>query len=77
MEATTQATEREAPAAAGRALIILNPVAGRSSAEEVRRIIEETFGAQGWHYEIVETTAEMKIGAQVERALGEGATLVV
>ena len=77
MEATTQATEREEIAAAGQALIILNPVAGRSSAEEVRRAIDEAFSAQGWQYEVVETTPEMKIAPHVERAVREGATLVV
>jgi YegS/Rv2252/BmrU family lipid kinase len=77
MEATTQATEREQLPGAGSALIILNPVAGRSSVEEVRRAIDDTFGARGWRFEIVETTAEMAIAPHVERAVREGATLVV
>jgi YegS/Rv2252/BmrU family lipid kinase len=77
MEATTQATEREKIAEEGRALIILNPVAGRSSAEDVRHAIDAAFGARGWNYEVVETTPEMELAPLIERAVREGATLVV
>ncbi|HEU5014190.1 MAG TPA: diacylglycerol kinase family protein [Roseiflexaceae bacterium] len=60
-----------------RAFIILNPVAGNSTPDEVRAVLERTLGAKGWRYDIYETTGHDDMRAEVDRALAEGCDLVV
>lgn len=69
--------ERAAAPEQARAFIILNPVAGNSTPDEVRAVLERTLGAQGWRYDIYETTGHDDIRAEVDRALAEGCDLVV
>lgn len=63
------------------AFLVLNPVAGNSEPDEVRRLLEEQAqGASGraaWEYEIYETTGEEDLPSVVREALGRGVDLVV
>lgn len=64
-----------------KAFLVLNPVAGNSEPDEVRRLLEEQAqGASGraaWEYEIYETTGEEDLPSVVREALGRGVDLVV
>jgi len=57
--------------------VILNPVAGRSQPEEVRIIISAALDRAGHHAEFYETTGEEQVGQLVDKAVTEGAQLVV
>ena len=59
------------------AFVILNPVAGQSSPEQVRQILDSTLGAKGWQYTIYETTGKDDFAAQVRRAKQSGCKVVI
>lgn len=60
------------------ALIVLNPVGGHSAPDEVRRILEETFGAAGLTYSIYETTPDdTATVAAIRQAAEQGCDLFV
>jgi YegS/Rv2252/BmrU family lipid kinase len=66
----TQAREQHA-------LVILNPVAGRSSADEVRRLLDAALSAAHWSHEVYETRGDDDIGALLAQAQTTGCDLVV
>jgi YegS/Rv2252/BmrU family lipid kinase len=57
--------------------VVLNPIAGNSSAEEIRTALEETFGDKGWTLDIYETTGEENVAELTREACKKGAGLVV
>lgn len=60
--------------------LILNPVAGNSDPEEVRRYLDEQIqdaGDPAWQYEIYETTGREDLPSIVRGALDRGANMVV
>jgi len=61
----------------GHAFVVLNPVAGRTTPEDVRNALDTTLGQGGWEYEIYETKPDDDIPAQVRHALDEGCDLVI
>lgn len=62
---------------AHRALVVLNPVAGQSSPDEVRRVLAETFAAAGLDYHLYETAADDDLAGLVEQARRDGCDLIV
>lgn len=65
-------TEKQA-----RAFVVLNPVAGRTSAEELRGILIETFEQHGWECTILETTADCDLTSQLRQAIADGCEMIV
>jgi YegS/Rv2252/BmrU family lipid kinase len=62
----------------GQMLIVLNPVGGHSNPDEVRQIVQETFGAADRQYSIYETTPDNDATTEAIRAaLDDGCKLVV
>jgi diacylglycerol kinase (ATP) len=57
--------------------VVLNPVAGRSQADDVRRALTRVFGEPEWHLEIYETTGEESVKDIVADALDRGACWVL
>ncbi len=60
-----------------RALVVLNPVAGSCTPQQVREVLDATFSAHGWTYTLYETQPDDDVGAMVRGALDEGCSLVV
>lgn len=69
--------ERATATEQSRAFIVLNPVAGNSTPDEVRAALGQTLGTGGWRYDIYETTGHDDLRAEIERAQQEGCDLVV
>lgn len=65
------------PGRPGHALIVLNPVAGTSSADQVREVIDAAFGERGWTCAFYETTGCDDLTAIVGQAITAGCDLVV
>ena len=59
------------------ALIVLNPVAGRTTPEGLRAVLDTSFKQRGWEYEIYETKPDDSIGKRVRRAIDNGVDLVI
>lgn len=57
--------------------IILNPIAGHSSAEELRNSIESCFNHSGLTFEIYETTGKEDVAEITRAACQKGADLVI
>lgn len=55
--------------------IVLNPIAGHSSAPEIRHLLEDRFVNQD--YEIYETTGEENLAELIQEACRKGAKLVI
>lgn len=60
-----------------RALVVLNPVAGRTSPADVRAALESTLGSSGWEYDVHETVADEDLEALIRAELANGCDLVV
>jgi YegS/Rv2252/BmrU family lipid kinase len=60
-----------------RVFVVLNPVAGRSTAGDVRQALGRHFAAGTWQQEIYETTGQERVAEIVRGALVRGADLVV
>lgn len=60
-----------------RVFVVLNPVAGSGAAQDVRNALERHFVAEGWIYEVYETTGEERIVDVVRGALARGCDMVV
>lgn len=74
----THAVETETVQAQGRACIILNPLAGSCTPDQVRAVLDTTFGAHSWSYTLYETSPDDdEVRAQVRQARAEGYDLVV
>lgn len=73
----TEAAESAQPQSQGRALVIMNPKAGSCTPEQVRAVLDESFGAHGWTYTLYETSPDDDLRDQVRRAREEGCDLVV
>lgn len=65
------------PGRQGHAFVVLNPVAGTSSAEQVREIVRSAFSEDGWTCAIYETTGADDLPRIVGQALAAGCDLVV
>lgn len=63
--------------AARRAFVVLNPVAGRTTPDDVRNALETTIGQAGWHYDIYETEPDVDFHDRVRAALKDGCDLVI
>lgn len=60
-----------------RAFVVLNPVAGRTTPDDVKNALDATLGQHGWKYDIYETKPDDDISAEIKRALGEGCDLII
>ncbi len=60
-----------------RAFVVLNPVAGRTTPDDVRSALETTIGQAGWHYDIYETEADVDFHDRVRAAVDDGCNLVI
>lgn len=60
-----------------RALVILNPVAGQSAPDEVRRVLDEVFAAAGWAFRLCETSKNVSYADLVAEAELEGYDVVI
>src|SRR5258706_6703522 len=60
-----------------RIFVVLNPMAGSGTAEDVRQALDRHFAASAWQQEIYETTGEEQIPDIVRGALGRGCDMVV
>jgi diacylglycerol kinase (ATP) len=69
-----QATAREH---LSRVFVVLNPMAGKSTAAEVRAALDRHFSADIWMQEIYETTGDEHVADVVRAALNRGCDLVV
>ncbi len=59
------------------ALIVLNPVAGRTTPEGLKAILDTSFKQRGWEYEVYETKPDDNIGRRVRREIDKGVDLVI
>lgn len=59
------------------AFVVLNPVAGNSQPDLLRKVLEQRFVDVGWTYEIYKTTGQERIADVVRRALTQGFDLLV
>jgi YegS/Rv2252/BmrU family lipid kinase len=57
--------------------VVLNPIAGNSSAEQIRQALEEAFGKTGWTLDIHETTGKEDVSELTRAACERGAAMVV
>lgn len=57
--------------------VVLNPVAGRTQAENVRQVLSRTFGQPDWCLEIYETTGHESVKEVVAAAVDRGAGWVL
>jgi YegS/Rv2252/BmrU family lipid kinase len=57
--------------------VILNPIAGNSSAEEIRKALEKTFGEASWNLDIYETTGKENVADLTRTACKDGAGMVI
>lgn len=57
--------------------IVLNPIAGHSSAEAIRERLDELLAPSGWQVEVYETTGEEDVAELTRQACRRGAGLVV
>jgi YegS/Rv2252/BmrU family lipid kinase len=76
-EKPKQPAAEKAPGSARNIYVILNPVAGNSSVEEIRKLLESHCNTHSWGYEIYETTGEENIAEIASQACRDGANLVV
>ncbi len=60
-----------------RVYAVLNPMAGNSSAGQIRQALEATFGEAGWMLDIYETTGQEDVAELTRAACERGAELVV
>jgi YegS/Rv2252/BmrU family lipid kinase len=60
-----------------RVFVVLNPMAGSCTAEDVRQALDRHFAADAWQQEIYETTGQEQIPEVVRGALVRGCDLVV
>jgi YegS/Rv2252/BmrU family lipid kinase len=60
-----------------RAFIVLNPIAGHASAEEIRSAFERFLIDRGWTCEVYETTGEEDVAEIARSACKEGYDLIV
>jgi diacylglycerol kinase (ATP) len=66
--------------AVNKMFLVLNPVAGNSDPEEVRRDLDQRIQSSegpAWQYDLYETTGQEDLPAVVRQALARGADLVV
>lgn len=59
------------------AFVIVNPIAGHSSVEEIRAALDEILSSAGWQVEILETTGKEDVAEVTRLACQRGAGLVV
>jgi YegS/Rv2252/BmrU family lipid kinase len=59
-----------------RIFVVLNPMAGSCTAEDVRQALGRHFAADAWEQEIYETTGQERVAEVVRGALVRGADLV-
>lgn len=59
------------------AYVVLNPVAGRTTPEGLRAVMDTSFKQRGWEYEIYETKPDDNISQHVRQAIEQGADLVI
>jgi YegS/Rv2252/BmrU family lipid kinase len=72
-----KAVVTEQPERAVKIFVILNPVAGHASAEEIRQELEAHSQEHGWEYEIYETTGDEDVSKITRQACKQGATIVM
>ena len=56
---------------------MLNPVAGRTTPEGLKAILDTSFKQRGWEYEVYETKPDDNIGRRVRREIDKGVDLVI
>lgn len=73
------ATMKETAAEQARCFVVLNPMAGNCTADEVRQVLERHLGGAGYTYHIYETTGkdDEDVVAVVRAAVQQGSELVV
>lgn len=59
------------------AFVVLNPMAGQNTADDIRAVLEHYFVTGLWTYDVYETTGHEDIPAIVREAIARGTTLVV
>lgn len=57
--------------------VVLNPIAGHSSAEEIRLRLEKHFSTEEWEFEVYETTGEENVVEITREACQRGAKVVI
>lgn len=57
--------------------VVINPMAGSCTADDVRRALERHFPADAWELEIYETTGEEQVAEIVRGRLRQGCAMVV
>lgn len=57
--------------------VVLNPIAGNASAEEIRHLIERYFKGERYQYEIYETTGKENLAELTRAACSRGTELVI
>jgi len=59
-----------------RVFVVLNPVAGRTKADDVRYFLGQYFNEPHWQLEIYETTGTEDVSGLVTRAIDQGAEMI-
>lgn len=57
--------------------VVLNPVAGHSNGDDLRRMLEERFNSEGYRVDIYETTGEEDVAQLTRDACTRGSKLVI
>jgi diacylglycerol kinase (ATP) len=60
-----------------RVFVVLNPMAGTCTAEDVRQALARHFAADIWTHEVYETTGKEQVAAVVRDALKQDCTMVI
>lgn len=70
-------TAHETATQQSRAFVVLNPVAGRTTPEDVTSALDATLRQNGWTYDVYQTKPDDDVSAEIKQALEEGCDMVI